>query len=181
MKKLLPILLVAAGIAGGGAAGMILKPAHDPVDGAPASPATDLHGAEPSSDSGAMDGHGNDHGDAGDGHGAAAPGGHDYVEIGRQMIIPIVEGGETRALMMFELALDVPTEMRETVFLHEPRIRDVFLRELFAMSHTGAFLGTFTDDLIVEELRRNLLGAARRQLGPEVSDVLILDIMRQEM
>lgn len=170
MKKLLPTLLVLVGVAGGGAAGMMLKPAAQaPGDGE----------GDPTES-----GHDTGMGEPGD-HGpedislADAP--RDYVEIGEQMIVPVVEGDETRALMMFELALDVPVEMRDTVFLHEPRLRDAFLRELFAMSHTGAFLDTFTDDIIVEELRRKLLAAAQRLLGHEVADVLILDIMRQEM
>ena len=170
MKKIFPILLILAGIAGGGAAGMMLKPGPD--GGGMAGDA-----AEGAGDGGAM-------GDAGDGDafsGEVGETARDYVEIGRQMIIPVVEGDRTRALMMFELAVDVPLEMRETVFLHEPRLRDAFLRELFAMSHTGAFLETYTDDMIVEELRRKLLAAAQKLLGPDVADVLILDIMRQEL
>jgi len=167
MNKLLPLLLVVAGIAGGGAAGMMLK--SGPDAGAQAVPKAEGAPSGSTAAPGAA------------GAGALSDSARDYVEIGRQMIVPVVEGDETRALMMFELAIDVPLEMRDIVFLHEPRLRDAFLRVLFEMSHTGAFLDTFTDDLIVEELRRKLLAAAQKLLGPEVSDVLILDIMRQEM
>lgn len=203
MKKILMILIVLAGIGGGAFAGLMLKPAPGgggedagaAAEGGAAGDGGDGHaGGEGEAGGDAGHGGGDAHGDAGsgdaEGHGEA--GGHgeggadgdgarDYVEIGKQMIIPVVSGEETQALMMFELALDVPVTMRDTVFMHEPRIRDAFLRVLFAMSHTGAFLDTFTDDLIVEELRQKLLAAARSELGPDVGDVLILDIMRQEM
>lgn len=204
MKKILMILIVLAGIGGGAFAGLMLKPAPGggedagaAAEGGAAGEGGDGHaGGEGEAGGDAGAGGGDAHGDAGsgdaEGHGEA--GGHaegeggadgdgarDYVEIGKQMIIPVVSGEETQALMMFELALDVPVTMRDTVFMHEPRIRDAFLRVLFAMSHTGAFLDTFTDDLIVEELRQKLLAAARSELGPDVGDVLILDIMRQEM
>jgi len=176
LKKLLPVLLIVLGIGGGAAAGLFLKPAVDapPADAAEAvadGAATDAGAGVPP------------------GAGGAAPAGRDegaadvprsYVQIGRQTIVPVVEGNETKALMLFELAVDVASEDQNLVVDMEPRLRDAFLRELLKMSHTGAFMSTFTDDAIIEELRRNLVSAARAHLGDRVNDVLILDVMRQE-
>ncbi|MGF1445903.1 MAG: flagellar basal body-associated FliL family protein [Pikeienuella sp.] len=105
----------------------------------------------------------------------------DYVEIARQMIVPVVAGGETEALMIFEVALDVPASARERAFQREPRIRDAFLREMFEMSYAGAFADTYTSERVMEELRARLLAAARLHLGQRVRDVLILDALRQEL
>lgn len=110
-----------------------------------------------------------------------ADGTRSYVPIGRQMIIPVVRGQRTTALVLFELALDVPQDLADRARALEPRLRDVFLRELFAMSHTGAFDETYTDMRVIEELRRNLRAAARRALGEDVAEVLVLDIIRQEL
>jgi hypothetical protein len=180
VKKILPIILVVFGVVGGGAAGMFLKPAPEPTP--------DAEGQEtPAS---ANEGHaqaeapaakGVDEADASATQETPSVDGRAYVKIGKQTIVPVVEGGETRALMLFELAIDVPLERRDAVHELEPRLRDGFLRELMKMSHTGAFMATFTDDRIIEELRRNLVHSARQILGDDAQDVLILDVMRQEL
>lgn len=169
MKKLLPIILVVLGIAGGGAAGVFLKPAPEPVEAK-----TDTAEAPPEpEDQGELQGKG-----GGSATERTEP--SSYIKIGRQTIVPVVEGGETRALMMFELAIDVPPSLTDRTLQMEPRLRDVFLRELFLMSNTGAFLTNFTDDRVIEELRLNLTHAARQHLGDGVKEVLILDVIRQE-
>lgn len=158
MKKLIPILLVLLSAAGGAAAGFFLKPSTETADAGP-----DGTSQPPAPDPAQHDGS------------------RAFVKIGRQTIVPVLEGGETRALMLFELAVDVPTGQTPMVHEREPRIRDAFLRELFKMSHTGAFLVDFTDDKIIDELRRNLTRVAREELGADVREVLILDVMRQEL
>lgn len=165
MKKLLAPILILLGIVGGGAAGMFLKPP-------PPEPEEDEKAA------------GKKNADAMEEELAEVdelqP--RSYVKIGRQTIVPIVDGGATQALMLFELAIDVAPTDTDRVLNMEPRLRDAFLKELFKMSHTGAFLSTFTDDRVIDELRSNLVRAAREHLGKDaVKDVLILDVMRQEM
>lgn len=108
-------------------------------------------------------------------------GNRSFVKIGKQTIVPVVDGGETRALMLFELAMDVPAGDTARVNDLEPRLRAAFLRELFRMSYTGAFMTNFTDDRVIDELRRNLTRAARAEVGHRDAEVLILDVMRQEL
>lgn len=157
MKKMLPVLLLLLGIGGGGAAGFFLKPAPELPEGEDqaAAPA-EIQSADEKTT-------------------------RNYIKVGRQTIVPVVEGGQTTALMLFELAIDVPSSRAGDVHDMEPRLRDAFLRELFRMSHTGAFLNNFTDDRIIEELRQSLTRAAREHLGNDVKEVLILDVMRQEL
>lgn len=168
MKKIFAIILVLAGIAGGGAAGLMLKPtppgSEKPL--AAVAEASDILDkpaeAEESEDTQSQ----------------SKP--VSYVKVGRQTIIPVLEKGETKALMMFELAVDVTSDQTDRALSMEPRLRDAFLRELFQMSYTGAFDDAFTEDRVIDELRRNLVRAAEEHLGKEaVNDVLILDVMRQ--
>lgn len=158
MKKIVLILLLVLGIAGGGAAGMMLKP-PPVVDEDAELLAEDLQQEEQGGEEQARN----------------------YIKIGRQTIVPVVQDGETRALMLFELAVDVSAGASDKALRMEPKLRDAFLRELFKMSYTGAFMTTFTDDRVIEELRRHLAAAAKEHLGDDVKDVLILDVMRQEM
>lgn len=167
MKKIVPIVLVLVGVIGGGAAGVMLKPAppepEEVVDG------KDVEKTEPEEKPDA---------EADDAEVKPVS----YIKIGRQTIIPVLDGGETKALMLFELAVDVTSDQSDRALSMEPRLRDAFLRELFQMSYTGAFDDTFTDDRVIDELRRNLVRAAQEHLGKtSVNDVLILDVMRQNI
>lgn len=160
MKPILALVIILLGIVGGGAAGIMLRPVPDPEEIAKAEmePKVDPNAQPvvgPSSD-------------------------RAFVEIGPQMIIPIVEGGRTRALMLFELAIDVPTGRVEDVHAIEPRLKDAFLTEFLRMSQAGAFNENFTDNRVIGELRGSLTRAAQRLIGDDVAEVLILDIMRQE-
>lgn len=155
MKKILPILIIILGVIGGLGAGVFLKPAPTAEDGASVASHEEVDEGPPAARS--------------------------FVKIGRQTIVPVVDDGETQALMLFELAVDVPETKVDEVHRMEPRLRDAFLRELFQMSYTGAFLTDFTEERIIEELRRNLTNAARNYLGHKEAEVLILDVMRQEM
>lgn len=159
MKKLIPLLIVLFGCLGGGALGMFLKPSvilTEP-DVGNSQKDDNLESSQSSKDN------------------------RNYVKVGRQTIIPVVELGETKALMLFELAVDVPSSRAGDVHDMEPKLRDAFLRELFRMSHTGAFADNFTDERVIEELRGSLTRAARQHLGAYVNEVLILDVMRQEL
>lgn len=162
MLKALALVIVLGGIAGGLALGVALRPGEE-LQGAARAVARD---GDPGAD-GANPG--------------AAGAGREYVKIGRQIVVPVVDRGETRALMLFDLVIDVPRSLSDRAFAAKPRLRDAFLRVLFEMSYTGAFSGTYTDERVVEELRAKLRAAARRLLGGAVDDVLILEIMRQEL
>lgn len=168
MQKIIALVIVLFGVGGGLGLGVALRPG-----GAAPGPDDAVAGAASAEAAGELDG--------GDGDDGEAGADRDYVQIGRQIIIPVVKDGETQALMLFDLALDVPSSMTERTYAAEPRLRDAFLRELFEMSYTGAFSSTYTDERIIEEVRGKLRAAARRVLGDAVAEVLILDIMRQEL
>ena len=171
MQKIIALAIVLIGVGGGLALGIVLRPG-DAASGPDEVAAGDYGGGRSAEAEAEPDSAGDD-GEVGSDR--------DYVKTGRQFIIPVVDEGETRALMLFDLALDVPIAMTERTYAAEPRLRDAFLRVLFEMSYTGAFSRTYTDERIVEELRGKLRAAARRLLGNSVADVLILDIVRQEL
>jgi hypothetical protein len=176
MQKVLALAIMLTGIGGGLALGVVMRPGAAPHAGDGVATESEISSGQTQAATG------NDGaipiGAGGDGKAGID---REYVKIGRQMIIPVVSGGETRALMLFDLAIDVPRAMTERTYAAEPRLRDAFLRILFEMSYTGAFSSTYTDARVVEELREKLRAAARRVIGFAVDDVLILDIMRQEL
>lgn len=176
MRRLLPILLILLGLGGGMGAGLYLKPAPGPKPEVGRTVARTGAGAK----SGA--GHAiPDPSDEEEGEDESEIKERTYVSIGTQTIIPVVDGDKTRALMLFELAVDVDPSAHGQAVMAEPRLRDAFLRALLKMSSTGAFDETYTADWVIDELRRNLDIEARRFLGDGLREVLVLDVIRQEL
>lgn len=162
MKALLiPLLMAAAGTAGGYGAGYMLGPKADP------------YGDDTShSETGEAGGH------------STADGPEDEVEFARlnnQFIVPVVEDEELVSLVVLSLTLEVAAGGTETVFQQEPRLRDRFLSALFDHANVGGFDVGFTQTGTLAILRRSLREVAVEVLGDTVYDVLIVDIVRQEV
>lgn len=156
MGKLFPLLLVLIGAGAGVGAGLMLRPPpaeHEAAEGEPAA-------HPPKGDEGQPL--------------------HDYARLNNQFIIPVVEQGEVAALVILALSLEVDPGLRETVYSREPKLRDAFLQVLFAHANAGGFRGSFTENVMLSSLRLTLLETARSVLGPGVSDVLIMDLVRQD-
>ena len=67
------------------------------------------------------------------------------------------------------------------VFSKEPKLRVSFLQVMFDHANIGGFSGSFTTNENLGILRRSLREAARAELGKDATDVLILEIARQDM
>lgn len=185
MKKLLPLLLALLGLGGGIGAGLALKP--PPAPGAAEAPAeatgqgaapAGSHGEAPAGSHGeapeaaaATAGHG------GEAHDSSEP---EYVKLNNQFVVPVVAGGRVTALVVMSVSLQVGAGGRETVFAREPKLRDSFLQVLFDHANAGGFDGIFTTAENLRTLRMALLEAARSVLGETVTDILIIDMMRQD-
>lgn len=163
MRKLLLILLAVLGAAGGAGIALLLAPAPselvtiNPCE-TPQAHAAD--GAEPAS--------------------SDPPAGVDYVKLSNQFVVPIIREGNVTSLVVLSLSLEVTADGSETVYKKEPKLRDAFLQTLFEHASTGGFDGDFTNGNAMQLLRDALLEIARRTLGAVVSDVLIIDMVRQD-
>ena len=196
MAKLLPLILLIVGLGGGYGAGLLVKPAPVAEEAHCAEgeecPADAADGPEAHADAG--DGGEAGHGDAGgDGHGE----GHDtedglddghgdeggvkeYVKLANQFIVPVIEGGRARSLVVLSLSYEVAEGTSGALYSIEPRLRDATLKVLFDHANSGGFDGRYTESRRLDALRRALLETARSIAGASVKDVLITDIMRQE-
>ena len=185
MGKLLPILLALLGLGGGIGAGLMLKPpeSHDAGEGEAAGGAG--HETDPGAESGADPGAHGAEGEASPpdmaaGEVAQAGEEEEFVRLNNQFVIPVVQEGRVVALVVMSISLQVHAGTSEAVFAREPKLRDEFLQVLFAHANAGGFDGTFTSAGNLRALRQALLEAASSVLGERVTDVLILDIMRQD-
>ena len=187
MKKLLPLLLLIAGLGAGVAAGKVLGPpaaasadgagGHGEASGDDAHGEADGHGAPDAKAADAK--HGSGHGG---GHGAGMDGSEtEYARLNNQFIVPIVKGADVTSMVVLSLTLEVVPGGTETVFEKEPRIRDSFLQVLFDFANMGGFDAAFTEVGRLTVLRRSLHEAAAKVLGADVKDILITDIVRQQV
>jgi len=107
-------------------------------------------------------------------------GAHDYVKMNNQFVIPVVEDGRVAALVVMTLNLEVMAGQTEAIYQMEPKLRDVFLQVMFDHANAGGFSGEFTKTTRMNSLRVGLLEAGQKTLGATISDVLIIDVIRQD-
>ena len=162
LRLALPVVMMLLGLAGGVGAGFLLGGTGmgaAGVEAAGPAPSAERTGAGPAD---------------------AAAGGTEFVRLNNQFVVPVVREGSVRSLVVMSLTLEVASGNNEAVFDREPRLRDSFLRALFAHANAGGFDGSFTDATAMDPLRDALRDAAREVLGPVARDVLIVDITRQD-
>lgn len=160
LRLLLPVVLLVLGVGGGVGAGFFLRPDAGTAPNAP--PPQDA-AATPTADTE-----------------APVSGTTEFVRLNNQFVVPVVRGGSVRSLVVMSLTLEVNTGQNSAVFDREPRLRDGFLRVLFAHANAGGFDGTFTEAATMDPLREALTEMATGVLGAVVHDVLIVDITRQD-
>ncbi|MDO6458386.1 flagellar basal body-associated FliL family protein [Celeribacter halophilus] len=165
-RKILPVLLALFGLISGLGAGLLFRPHPEMVE-------TDISNKE--------GGHDANH--AHDTQEASMEGANpafEYVKLNNQFVIPNLEEGRVTSMVVLTLSLETKQGMRESIYAREPKLRDAFLQVLFDHANTGGFQGNFTSSSSMTALRRALLEVARKTLGPDVNDVLLLDIVRQD-
>lgn len=167
MRKLIPVILALLGLGIGGGAGFLLRPPPEEMVQINPCGDTDEHGTEPN-ESHKVETTGDE------------PPLHEYVKLNNQFVVPVVEGGNVAALVILSVSLEVAVGNTEAVYLREPKLRDVFLQVLFDHANAGGFEGAFTQSNRMDVLRSGLLEVARKTLGKVVTDVLIVDIVRQD-
>ena len=170
IRKLIPVLLGLIGLGIGLGAGIFLHPAPP----ATISPDIASEGEGTLAEAGKAE-----HADAPP-KDAAAEGGPEYVKLTNQFVIPVVEQGRVVSMVILALTLEVGAGTTEAIYAREPKLRDAFLQVLFDHANSGGFDGAFTDGANLVLLRKALLEAAQTAIGPNVSDVLISDIARQD-
>jgi hypothetical protein len=158
LRKLLPVLLVLVGCGAGAAAGILLRPS---------APATEDAAADAPDEAVA---HAED---------GAAPL-HEYVKLNNQFVVPVMSDGRVSSLVVVSLSLEVTPGQVERVYDMDPKLRDGMLQVLFDHANSGGFNGSFTDGANLVLLREALLEMALRIFGTDVTDVLIVDIVRQD-
>ncbi len=161
MKKLiLPVILLLLGATAGGGAGFWWKSQGE-------TPSAETTAHEPSPQ------------DAHDPHGSEAE--FDYARMNNQFVVPVMQDGIMRAMVVLNLTLEVPKGGSEAVYSIEPRLREAFFQALLDMANLGGFESNFTNGENMRRLHETLTSTAVRVAPGLVHDVLVVDILRQDV
>lgn len=106
--------------------------------------------------------------------------GYEYLKLTKQFVVPVVKDDQISAMVTMSLSLEANPAITETFYAIEPKLRDRFLQVLFDHANTGGFDGIFTESDNLTVLRKALLEVARKDLGADVSQVLIMSVNRQD-
>ncbi|PIE12434.1 MAG: flagellar basal body-associated protein FliL [Rhodobacterales bacterium] len=164
IAKLLPVLLLVLGVGTGIGAGIFLKP--EPREHVEINPCGDEHPKKVAKSESKEE---------------ETDPTHEYVKLNNQFVVPVVGKNKVSSLVVLSLSVEVEAGQKEAVYAREPKLRDAFLQTLFDHANMGGFEGSFTSSNNMKILRNALREVANKTLGDLVSDVLIIDIVRQDV
>lgn len=159
IKKILPLILLFVGAGAGVGAGMLLRPAPGP-DAAQDAKGSVTVEAETKEEE--------------------EPADREYVKMSNQFVVPIIKEDNVDALVVLSLSIEVPAGQKEAIYSKEPKLRDSFLQVLFDHANIGGFDGAFTNANNLAVLRGALKEVAQKDMGEQITDVLIIEIARQD-
>ncbi len=152
MGKLIPLLLILIGAGAGVGAGFFLRPAPEPAD-----EETEVVAAPVLPDGDTLT----------------------IFEFTNQFMVPLISEERISSVIVIRLALEISEGQQPVVAANTARLRDAMLQVMFDHANLGGFTGVFTDHSTLTHLRRSLLEAAQKTVGPQiVFGVLITDLMR---
>lgn len=173
MKLLIPVVMLILGLGGGiGVRLFVIPPEPElpPMD--MAMPCGEVEGGAvmaASHDSGEDDAEATEDSDK------------DYARLNNQFIVPLIREDNVASMVVMSVSVEIPAGQEAMVFEHEPKLRDSFLQVMFDHANLGGFDGNFTSSTNMRNLRASLRNAARDVIGPDASDVLILELVRQDV
>jgi len=162
LKKILPLVLLLVGVGAGVGAGVFLRPAEEkagPIAEEISSDKVTLQTEQKPPQPDLV---------------------REYVKMNNQFVVPVVNGDRVQALVVIALSLEVPAGQKDAIYSREPKLRDSFLQVMFDHANVGGFDGAFTSANNLDVLRNALREAAQKDMGDQISDVLIVEIARQD-
>ena len=170
IAKLAPVIFLVVGLGAGVGAGLFLAPPQKPGDSADEK----VDAYEGKADSKKPDKPKTSETKDKDGD-------YGFLKMTKQFVVPVVKDDAIDAMVTMTLSLEADPAITDRFYAIEPKLRDAFLQVLFDHANTGGFDGIFTESGNLDILRKSLLEAARKDLGDDVTKVLIQSVNRQDI
>lgn len=131
--------------------------------------AKDTHKAKPKKESSS------DHG----GGGAASD--VVYFKFTREFVVPIMRDRKVSSLVILNINLEADTNISQTLFSMEPKVRDNIMTTLIELSNDGHTFDNITDVESYETIRAMVLMNLQKAVPSGIENVLIVDIAQQDL
>jgi len=164
LKKIMPLLALIFGLAGGGAAAIFLAPPPEDQPMSQNEATTPDAQSETSSD------------DLQDG----ASDSFEIVKLPSQFVVPVIMDNRVRAMVILTVALEVEVGQGDRVRALEPKLRDEFLAELFSLAALDGFKDEMISRKTLELVKRALSVRSSEVLDLQNVNVLVTDMARQD-
>ena len=105
----------------------------------------------------------------------------EFLAFNDPFIIPVIEEDALKALISLKIGMEVLPKDKSKLEHYKPKLRDLFLQIMFQHSHAGAFSGNYTESERLIALRRNLIQVVEENLDIELKDLLIKDVAWQHV
>ena len=169
IAKLIPVVFLLVGLGAGVGAGLYLAPAQMPEDAA-SDKVAELKEKDDEKNSDKLKVSKKKNTGAGS----------EFLKMNKQFVVPVVKDDSIDAMVTMTLSLEADPAITDTFYAIEPKLRDSFLQVLFDHANTGGFDGVFTESGNLDILRKSLLEVAQKDLGDDVTKVLIMSVNRQD-
>lgn len=171
MKKLLPIIVILIAAIGGGGGGYFFKLQASQGNEEEYAAAEGEHG-----EAAADDHDGEKDTEESGGYGKEATTDAVYMRFSRQFVVPVVENGQPRVMIIMDINIVVDDDLGETIYAYEPRLRDALLSHLIMKAGQGVLPQMLEDTAMMDETKAELLEISRAIIGEGALDVLIQDV-----
>jgi hypothetical protein len=94
-------------------------------------------------------------------------------------VVPVVENGKPKSMMIMDINIEVNSEQGETVYAYEPRLRDAILAHLIVKAGEGDLPLMLEDSAMMDEVKAEILTISKTIIGDGALQVLIQDIGMQ--
>ncbi|MFN7180381.1 flagellar basal body-associated FliL family protein [Hyphomonas sp.] len=188
MKHIITALIAIACIVAGGVGGHFLRSGS-------AKPAGEAHGDENAgkdhgkekSDSHGKsekaDAHGKDAKAKGGDHGKEGAGASQtiYYKFSREFVVPVIRNNHVNSLVILHLSIEADSSISQKLFEMEPKLRDNIMTTLITISNDGRTFENLTDVESYESMRSLILMNLKTVVPSGISNVLIMDMARQDV
>lgn len=196
MKNIIMAIVAIVCIVAGGVGGSFLRSmssgAADPK-GHAEKPAKDDQGAKKDDGHGAKkeeDGLGKPKDDHGKKPEKKGSGGHGeeaessdvyYFKFTREFVVPIIRNGRVHSLVILNLNLEADGEIASDLQGKEPKLRDNIMTSLITLSNDGTTFESVTSVENYELIRSTVLANLKSVVSTGISNVLIVDMAKQDL
>ena len=104
-----------------------------------------------------------------------------YYKFTREFVVPIIRDGRVSSLVILNLNLEADASIERELFDMEPKLRDNIMTTLITLSNDGTTFESMTSVKNYESIRSLVLQNLGSVVKEGITNVLIVDLAKQDI